>query len=239
MPRKRETGTRAPNGASSIYHGSDGYWHGRVTVGVRDNGKPDRRHLKRKTEGEVTIAVRELERQRSGGQVRKIGRSWTVEQWLGHWVENIAAPSVRYKALSAYRTAIYRHLIPGLGAHRIDRIEAEHFEKLYARMQNGGLKAGTAHQVHRTARTAFGEALKRGHITRNPVTLAKAPRVDEEEIEPFGTEEIQRIIAVALKRRNGVRFVVALALGCRQGEALGFKWDRLDPASRTYRVRKA
>jgi hypothetical protein len=41
--------TRAPNGASSIYQGNDGKWHGRVTVGVLDNGKPDRRHIERKT----------------------------------------------------------------------------------------------------------------------------------------------------------------------------------------------
>jgi hypothetical protein len=27
---------RTPSGASSIYLGGDGYWHGRVTVGVRD-----------------------------------------------------------------------------------------------------------------------------------------------------------------------------------------------------------
>lgn len=30
--------TRQPNGASSIYLGKDGKWHGRVTVGVRDDG---------------------------------------------------------------------------------------------------------------------------------------------------------------------------------------------------------
>ena len=36
---------RTPNGASSIYLGKDGYWHGRVTVGVRDDGSPDRRHV--------------------------------------------------------------------------------------------------------------------------------------------------------------------------------------------------
>lgn len=237
---KREEGARAPNGASTVYYSEyDNRWHGRVTVGTLDNGKPDRRHVKRKTKTEATKAVRELERQRSGGDIRRPGRAWTVEQWLTHWVENIAAPSVRYKALSAYRIAVYRHLIPGLGAHRIDRIEPEHFEKLYVKMLRDGLKAGTAHQVHRTARTAFGEALKRSHLTRNPVMLAKAPRVEEEEVEPFEAAEIQRIITAALKRRNGVRFVVALALGCRQGEALGFRWERLDRTSKIYRVTKA
>lgn len=93
--------------------------------------------------------------------------------------------------------------------------------------------------VHRTARAAFGEAYKRGHITRNPVALAKAPRVEEEEVEPFDADEIRLIIKTALHRRNGVRFVVALALGCRQGEALGLKWERLDRQHRILRVKKA
>jgi hypothetical protein len=30
---------RAPNGSSSFYFCKDGYWHGRVTVGVKDNGR--------------------------------------------------------------------------------------------------------------------------------------------------------------------------------------------------------
>jgi len=84
--------------------------------------------------------------------------------------------------------------LPGLGAHRIDRVQPEHFEKLYARMQARGLKPGTAHQVHRTARTAFGEAFKRGYIARNPVALAKPPRVEDAEVDPFEADEIDRIL---------------------------------------------
>jgi integrase len=240
VARKRDQGTRAPNGASTIYYSEyDGRWHGRVTVGVLDDGRPDRRHVKRKTEAEVSRAVQKLEQERSSGKVRKPGSAWTVEQWLTHWVENIAAASVRYKTLAGYRSAVKVHLIPGLGAHRIDRVEPEHFETLYRKMQQTGRKSGTAHHAHRTARAAFGEAYKRGHITRNPVALAKAPRVEEEEVEPFNAEEIQLVIKTALTRRNGVRFVVALALGCRQGEALGFKWERLDRENKTLRVRKA
>ena len=134
MSRKRETGTRAPNGASSIYEDKTGRWHGRVTMGVRDDGKPDRRHIERKTRAEVTRAVRELEKQRDSGRIRKAGRAWIVEQWLTHWLDDIAAHSVRYKTLVGYRTDVTRHLVPGLGAHRIDKLEAEHIEKLYGRM---------------------------------------------------------------------------------------------------------
>jgi len=65
---------RTPNGASSIYLGKDGYWHGRVTVGVKDDGRPDRRHVMG-AKADVTRKVRALERQRDSGTVRKAGRS--------------------------------------------------------------------------------------------------------------------------------------------------------------------
>jgi integrase len=39
-------------------------------------------------------------------------------------------------------------------------------------------------------------------------------------------------------RRNGARWVVALALGLRQGEALGLKWSDLDLEKGTLRIRR-
>jgi integrase len=210
-------GTRAPNGASSIYEGKNGRWHGRVTMGVRDDGKPDRRHVERKTRAEVTRAVRDLERQRDSGRVRKTGRAWTVEQWLTHWLDNIAAHSVRYKTLVGYRTDVTRHLVPGLGAHRIDKLEPEHVEKLYGRMIRSGLAAGTVHHAHRTLRASLSEAVKRKHVALNVAMVAKPPRLDDEEIEPLTIEEARRLLAVASKQRNAARWAVALTLGLRQG----------------------
>jgi integrase len=231
--------TRTANGRSSIYLGKDGDWHGRVTMGVRDDGKPDRRHVQAKSKAAVTAKVKELEKARDTGTAAKPGRPWTVEQWLLHWLENIARPSIRYKTYVGYRTAVNRHLIPGVGAHRLNRLEPEHLEKLYARMQASGLKPATAHQVHRTARVALGEAAKRRRIQVNPAELAKPPHVEEEEIEPFEVEDINRLLDTALARRNGVRFVVALALGLRQGETLGLKWPMLDEQTKSLWVRKA
>ncbi|MDR7278399.1 tyrosine-type recombinase/integrase [Catenuloplanes atrovinosus] len=221
-------GKRKPNGASSIYQGSDGSWHGRVTVGVKDDGKPDRRHVRGRTEAEVTKKVRQLERDRDQGTVRTAGQRYTIGSWLAHWVETIAAPSVRPTTLAGYRTAVYRHLIPGLGAHRIERLSPEHVEKLYAKLRRDGHAPGTVHHIHRTLRTALNVAVRRGHLNRNAASLAKAPRLDEHEIEPFTVEEAQRLLAVAATRRNGVRFALALALGLRKGEALGLKWRRID-----------
>jgi integrase len=133
---------------------------------------------------------------------------------------------------------VEKHLIPGIGAHRLERLIPEYAEKLYARMQREGLAAGTAHHVHRTLRNALNEAVRRGHLARNPVLLAKAPKLSEEEVEPYGLEEIQRLLYVVAERRNGARWVVALALGLRQGEALGLKWSDVDLDKGTLRIRR-
>lgn len=61
--------------------------------------------------------------------------------------------------------------------------------------------------------------------------------MDEKEIEPFEIEEIQALMRTALARRNGVRFVLALAVGTRKGETLGFR-DRLNTNTKILRVSK-
>jgi integrase len=230
--------TRQPNGTSSVYEGKDGYWHGRVTVGVRDDGKPDRRHVMRKSKADAIRAVRKLERDRDSATVQTPGRVGTVGEWLEHWVENIAAAVVRENTLAGYRVAIRTHLVPGLGAHRLDRLQPEHLEKLYARMIRNGSSPGTAHQAHRTLRTALGEAERRGRITRNPAALAKAPRVSETEVEPYSIDEVRRLLATAAEGRNHARWAIALALGLRQGEVLGLRWTDVDLDTGTLLVRR-
>lgn len=220
--------SRQPNGASSIYLGKDGYWHGYVTVGVKDNGKPDRRHVMRKSRTDATKAVRALEKERDAGRVRKAGQTWTVESWLTYWVENIAALHVSENTIDGYRVAVYHHLIPGLGAHRLTKLEPEHLERFYKKMQDNGSSAGTAHQAHRTVRAALNEARRRRHLTENPATIAKAPRPVEDEVVPYTVEEVQSLLEVAGRQRNAARWVIALALGLRQGEVLGLKWTDVD-----------
>lgn len=95
-------------------------------------------------------------------------------------------------------------------------------------MRADGKAAGTAHQVHRAARTALNDAVRRGHIINNPAHLAKAPQLDDHEIEPYTVEQIKALLIEAGKHRNSARWAMALALGLRQGEALGLQWSDVD-----------
>ena len=65
---------RSGNRQSSIYLGKDGHWHGRVTVGRKEDGSPDRRHVMSKSKGTVVAKVRALERLRDEARVPKAGQ---------------------------------------------------------------------------------------------------------------------------------------------------------------------
>ena len=200
-------------------------------------GSEDRRHVMSKSKAKVIARVRALEKLRDEARVPKPGRAWTVEKWLLHWLEEIARPNIRDSSYQAYRTAITKHMLPVIGSLRLDRIEPEHIEAVYRRMTDAGAKPATVHQVHRTLRTALGEAERRGHLGRNPAQLVRPPRIQPELVEPFTLDEIQRLLAAAMEHRNRARWAIALALGLRRGEALALRWQDVDLEAKSLRVR--
>jgi integrase len=229
---------RKPNKRSSIYLGSDRWWHGWVTIGIKDDGTPDRRHRKARTEAAVTRKVRELERTRDSGYMPGAGRPITVGQWMETWLTTIAPRRIRRSTLeTTYVPKVRNRIIPGLGKHRLDRLTPEHIERFYTRLEVEGLAPATLLQIHRILSRALKVAMQRGYVTRNVATLVDAPSASYDEIEPLSLGEALRIVRLAATRRNGTRWSVALGLGLRQGEALGLRWQHVDLDAGTLTVR--
>jgi hypothetical protein len=121
---------RQPNGRTKIYLGSDGFYHAYVTMGLKDDGSPDRRHRMGATASEVRDKVRELEGKRDAGQIPGKGRAPTVEKWVTTYLDTIAARTLAPRSLDDYRSKANNWIIPGLGQHRIDRLQPEHLDLL-------------------------------------------------------------------------------------------------------------
>ncbi len=134
--------SRSSNGRSSIYLGADGQWHGWVTVGIRPDGAADRRHRMAPTRAELTVKVRELERLRDAGQLRALGPTPTVAEWLRVWLETIAPRTASRSTIeTVYRPRIERWIIPRIGGHRLDRVRPEHLDALYLDLAASGLSS--------------------------------------------------------------------------------------------------
>lgn len=218
--------TKRADGESSIYQDGKGRWHGWVSMGgVREDGKPDRRHVSARTRKEVVPKVRELEQKRDAGISHTAGRQMTLGEWLDHWL-TIAKRSVRTSTYVGYESYVRNHIKPALGHHRLDKLQPEHLEAFYADLADvKGLSSAMQLQQHRVISRALKVAMQRGRVPRNVATLVAAPTLKRAEVVPFTADEARAVLAAAEGRRNAARWSVALALGVRQGEALGARWD--------------
>ena len=156
-----------------------------------------------------------------------------------HWLDDIAARRVRPSTLTTYRGYVRNRVNPTLGRHRLDRLQPEHLEQLYRQLEEEGLAAASVLQIHRILARALKVAMQRGKIVRNVATLVDAPSVQREEVQPLTLEEARRVLNAAATVRNSARWSVALALGLRQGEALGLTWEDVDLDHGALTIRRA
>jgi integrase len=80
-------------------------------------------------EAEVIRAVRALEREREGGQVRKVGRAWTVENGQGNQLRHTRCTGPRGRHL-VKRTAAATSYAIQYRQRKPPRVEEEEIEPL-------------------------------------------------------------------------------------------------------------
>lgn len=236
--------TKRSNGDGSIYYDSARERYvGVLVVGWRDK-KPIRRKVSAKSRTDAARKLRELRDKVTAGTL-PAGRVPTVEEWLTHWLDEIAPAKVRPTTLIGYEGYVRRYLIPLLGRHRLDRLTPEHVEAAWVKLQTEGmagdkpLSPTTVLQAHRILSRALKVAQQRGHVQRNVATMIDAPSKADVEMTPLTKSEAQRVLAAAENTRLQARWSVALAMGLRQGEALGLTWDRVDLEDGVIHVRQA
>jgi hypothetical protein len=127
---------RRAHGEGSVYEQRLGVWAAVVDLGWVD-GKRKRRYVYAKTEAEAVQKRDELRRQlRLGVDLAAPPR--TVEAWLMEWLHEIKAhDGTRPSTLVRYRLAITKHLVPGLGRIKLDKLTPREVQRLLT-----GLKAG-------------------------------------------------------------------------------------------------
>ena len=216
---------RLPGEGSVYQRKSDGRWVGVVDLGWI-GGKRVRKTVTARTLKELRPKLKSLNKQIDQGVTPDDG---TVEQWMNHWLDNIAAKTVRPSTLATYRRYVDKWIIPNVGKKRLDRLRAEHLEAIYAEMEDQGKLSATRRQVHAIMRRALGIALKRDKVAYNAAEKVEVPP-------PVGTGSHGKLTLVEAKHiiksigddPMRSRWVVALLAGLRQGEALGLTWERVD-----------
>ena len=148
--------------------------------------------------------------------------------------------------------SLLKHLLPRLGAQRLDRITVVGIERVRNALRAEGYKHRTIVAVIRICGAVFRGAVRRGECTANPVerlernhTAARELGADEDggealdEHNILNPAEVRRLLD---SERDGYLFALAstaFITGMRQGELLALRWSDIDLAGARIAVRRS
>jgi integrase len=161
----------------------------------------------------------------------------TVAEYLEYWLHQAVKPRVRPLTFAGYSVNVRKHLVPTLGKIRLDRLTPQDVQEMMNERLAAGLSAKTVGYMHQVLRTALELARRWEIIDRNVASLVDPPRRVRPNIRPLEPAEARSFLESLRGNRLEALFSVALALGLRQGEALGLRWEDIDMASGVLRIR--
>ena len=238
MAARRQPGRRQHGEGSVFQRSRDRRWVAVADLGWT-GGKRDRRYFVSMSQVEARAKRDAFLARRRDGFTMPRGRPPTVADWCLHWLHNTAKPRVADTTWhGSYRSKVEDHIAPYFAKVALTELDEEQVEAFHRHLERKGLSAATIIQIHRIMSAALKAAVVRGRMARNPCSNVPPPKIDREEIAPPTAEETARILEACESWPNGARWILAIATGLRQGEALALEWRDVqlsEPASVTVR----
>ncbi len=235
MPAKNKRG----NGEGSIYRRkSDGLWVGSYTVGIKSDGKQDRRMVYAPTQAEATQKLREMIALLDKGLFVEPDKM-SVGQWVETWFNEYIKPHKRPATVETYDEIIRHHITPKLGRVLLQKLRAEHVQACYNELAKQQSKLGkrystsTVHKVHTVLRSALEQAVKNKLVLANVAKTATLPRQEQEEVACLSIEEQRTLLEALPDTTNGCALRFILMTGLRASEVCGLRWRDIDGDSFT------
>lgn len=182
---------------------------------------------------EKLLAV-QLEMQRNHLRTERVP---TLSEYLEYWLYQSVKPRVRPLTFAGYSVNVRKHLVPTLGKIRIDRLTPQDVQEMINSRLTAGLSPKTVAYAHQVLRTALELARRWDLVDRNVASMVDPPRRERPKIHPMDPSQARRFLDSLHGHRLEALFSVALAMGLRQGEALGLRWEDVDLLAGSLSVR--
>ena len=201
-------------------HKCQGRWCG--TVEVIEGGRRRRKYVYGRTQVEARRKLNAANRAKDEGTL--VVASMTVEQWMHHWLDHIAARKLRPQTLRGYRSKINRYIVPHLGRHRLPALSPDHVRLMYDAMREQGLSDATQRQTHAILAKALKVAVIERKLGRSPLEAVDPPATHTARRAQLTVAQAQAVLGST----DDARWWLALFYGMRQGEVLGLRRSDVD-----------
>jgi integrase len=184
-----------------------------------------------------------------GEQSYTVPTKASVKEYLTkEWLPAVKA-AIRPSTYNSYVQHVECHIAPHIGSVKLAKLTGSQVNALYAKLAETGRKDGkrglspmTIHHVHSCLHKACRDAVRWGHISRNPLDAADPPRKKGDgtrEMQTWTKEQLKAFLAsVADERLSPLWHTIAMT-GMRRGEALGLRWSDVDLENGRLSVRRA
>lgn len=246
------TAKKRANGEGSLRKRSDGRWEGRYTAG-RDpvTGKAIYKNVLAKTQKECKEKLERAIEKNGKVDVARSGK-YTVAEWVRLWFEAYSKPSIREQTAYYYNNYIEKHIVPGIGGIKLDKLTTIQIQQFYNKLKisgrvqryehielkDKGLSNRFIHGIHGVLRSALDQAVKEKLITDNPAEGCKLPKIEKKEMKVLLPEQIGAYLQEANRRGLLPAYYLELTSGLRRGELLALLWTDLDVEDMTISVTK-
>lgn len=241
---------RRPNHSGSVRKVSENKYVAEITVGLKENGKPNKKQFSAKTRAEATRKLNEYKKTlnlENPQQTRKKTVNEYFEFWLGN--KKIELKSSSYRRLeSTFET----YIKPNFGRLQFATVRTEDVQKLINKHQSDK-SYSTVKKIYDSLNALFkyDQSLppQQRVASYNPCTnvIIKNNKASEkEEIKIYTDDEISKIkTEINRKTKNnkliypyGKIYILVLNTGMRIGEALALDKADIDFDSKTISISK-
>lgn len=215
------------NGEGSIIQLKNGRYMGKVMLGWKADGKPNRKTVYGDSQQEVLKKINELTYEYNHGMYIEPNRM-SFGEWLNFWLKTYKRKKLKPRTYDNYESQITFRIIPVLGHLPLKDITTFHIQNFYNQLSDSGLSTATIRKIHQIINSALDKAQEQQMIRNNPAKAIELPSLEQKPVKAFTLEEQARFFEAAKSYTYYEAFIFAVSTGVREGELLALTWDDID-----------
>ena len=193
----------------------DGRYQASIVVGIKTNGKPNRKYIYAKSINELELKLAEQKVMHSKGLTLK-NEGLTFKEMGDLWL-NLVKESKAYNTVETMKRILKLHVYPTIGHLKLKNIKAYHIQDLINTKQKEGL-TDTVRKMLNYINSILNMAVANDFIFKNVASSTKREHFKNAEKHPLNKFEREVIEEVAKTHKHGDMIMTFLYTGVRREE---------------------